>query len=75
MTTIGKRVMDEWKDGEKEITLHFQDEKEKLTGKIIDYDDTEIVLEKRQRGGRPADIIICRDWTRIQLAPPSSCHD
>jgi small nuclear ribonucleoprotein (snRNP)-like protein len=77
MTARGKQVMDQWIKEEKQITVHFQDGK-KLTGKLIDYDDIEIVLESQQEytyAGKPSETIICRNWIYVQKAPDDSCHD
>lgn len=74
MTATGKQVMDQWKDEEKQITVHFQNG-EKLTGKAIDYDGTEIVLKCRPEyfhNNKLTETVICRDWMWIELAPRSA---
>lgn len=76
MTETGQQVMYQWGIEKKKITVHFQDGK-KLTGKIIDYDDTEIVLEEGEEGNsrNPIKKVICRNWSYVQEALPASCHD
>lgn len=74
MSVMGMALMLKWQDDQQRVVVCSQSG-EKQQGMIIDYDDTEIVLEKDRGIGYPKERIICRNWFSVKEAPPDSCHD
>lgn len=75
MTAVGKAQMEEWKNKQQLVVVYSQSG-EKKKGTIIDYDDTEIVLEERTGDFRhPVKQMIFHNWFYVQEVPPASCHD
>lgn len=76
MTAVGKDQMEDWKNNQQRVIVCSQSG-EKKKGRLVDYDDTEIVLEEGERDNawNPIKRVICRNWFCVQEAPPASCHD
>lgn len=65
MTALGRIQMEEWKDKKQRVRVCSQGG-EKKEGRIIDFDDTEIVLEEGEEGQwTPIERKICHNWFSV----------
>lgn len=74
MTTVGKAKMEEWKNNQQRVVVCSQSGTKKV-GILIDYDDTEIVLEDDEWYPRRHALILCHNWFSVEEASTGPCHD
>lgn len=72
MTAEGKATIEKWKGDRQRVVIYSQGG-QKVMGVLVDYDDTEIVLETRERNSIKK--IVCHNWFYVQETSLGSCHD
>ena len=66
MTALGKETIEQWKAKGQRVLVYSQ-EGRKEEGRLIDYDDTEIVLEQGDANSwYPITRIVCRNWFSVK---------
>jgi len=74
MTALGKETMEKWKAEGQRVVVYYQSG-QGTEGVLVDYDDTEIVLEETYK--RPARIErrICHNWFYVKEVFKGPIHD